>query len=505
MNVKKYLFPALLVGTGLALFLQGFARPAAAKPSADDSTYDAIDAYIEKHMQRLNVPGLSLALVDGGEIVHVRGFGRACPDGAAPSPQTPFFIGSTTKSFTALAVMQLVEAGQVELDAPVQRYLTWFRVADPQASAQITVRHLLNQTSGIPLAPAWQALVDFDDGPDAAERQARALTTLELSHAPGAAFEYSNVNFNLLGLVIEAASGEIYADYVQRHIFDPLGMLHSYTSKAAAQQNGLAVGHQTWFGVPVAVPDLPVPTGSLPSGQLISSAEDMGHYLIAQLNGGRYGGAQILSSEGIAELHRPAVEASSAGVAMGHYAMGWYVDEHNGMPVVHHTGMVPDFYTYMALLPEQNKGVVMLVNGNHFIRELTLSEIGEGVTALLAGEQPAPIELGFLLWVLRALLLVPVLQVIGVVVTTRRLRRWRQDPESRSEAARKWGRHILPPVLLNLIPIGAGLAVLTSNLRGFWMLFMPDLSWLAMICGACATVWTGVRTGLVLRALKRRA
>ena len=95
-----------------------------------------------------------------------------------------------------------------------------------------------------------------------------------------------------------------YADYIQNHIFDPLGMSHSYTSKAAAKLDGLAVGHQSWFGIPIAAPDLPVPGGSLPSGQLISSAEDMAHYLIAHLNGGRYKDVQILSPEGIAELHR---------------------------------------------------------------------------------------------------------------------------------------------------------------------------------------------------------
>ena len=180
-------------------------------------------------------------------------------------------------------------------------------MADPQAFSEITVRHLLSQTSGLPLEPAWQLLADFDDQPDANERQARALSTVQLSHPVGSAFEYSNLNFNLLGLIIEAASGESYADYIQKHIFDPLEMRHSYTSKAAAKKDGVAVGHQTWFGFPLAVPDLPVPVGSLPSGQLISSAEDMGRYLIAQLNEGRYGDAQILSPEGIAELHRPAV------------------------------------------------------------------------------------------------------------------------------------------------------------------------------------------------------
>ena len=240
--------------------------------------------------------------------MHLRGFGRARPGGGRlpfcrrqngnlpPTPQTPFFIGSLTKSITALAVMQLVEAGKVELDAPVQRYLPWFRVADPQASAQMTVRHLLNQTSGLPMLRGMAALADFDSRPDATERQVRALSTLKLTRPVGSKWEYSNLNYNILGLIVEAASGELYADYVQNHIFNPLEMSHSYTSKAVAKQNGLAVGHRYWFGLPFPAPNLPIPPGSLPSGQLISSAEDMAHYLIAHLNGGRYGDVQILSA-----------------------------------------------------------------------------------------------------------------------------------------------------------------------------------------------------------------
>ena len=259
----------------------------------------------KRQMHRLNIPGVSLAIVEGDKIVHLRGFGQARPGGEAPSPQTPFFIGSLTKSFTALAVMQLVEAGKIELDAPVQRYLPWFRVADPQASAQMTVRHLLNQTSGLPGLLGMANLADLDNRPDATERQVRALSTLKLTRPVGSKFEYSNTNYNLLGLIIEAASGESYADYIQKHIFDPLDMSHSYTSKAVAQQNGLAMGHRYWFGHPLPAPNLPIPRGSLPSGQLISSAEDMAHYLIAHLNGGRYGGVQILSSAGIDETAPP--------------------------------------------------------------------------------------------------------------------------------------------------------------------------------------------------------
>ena len=497
-SLKKFVFPPLLIGAGLAFVLQALAKPASTKPARKSDSYEAIDAYVDEQMQRLNIPGVALAVVEGDQIVHQRGFGRARPDGERPSPQTPFFIGSLTKSMTALATMQLVEAGKIELDAPVQRYLLWFRVADPLASAKMTVRHLLNQTSGLPLLPSWELLSDFDDRPDAAERQARALAAIRLSRAPGEGFEYSNLNYNLLGLIVEAASGESFPAYIQNHIFGPLRMFHSYTTKMAAKRDGLAVGHQSWFGFPVAVPDLPVPSGSLSSGQLICSAEDMGRYLMAHLNEGRCGEAQILSPEGIAELHRPAVDASSMG-ATEQYGMGWYIEEQGPSRLVWHTGMVPNFYAYMALLPEQKKGVILLANINHFTMQLTLTEVGTGLAALLAGKQPAPIEFGAIPWVQRGMLLIPLLQIAGVAATLRSVRRWRQEPELRPTRRRMWGRHILLPLIPNTLAALTLVPVL-SKLRGFIRLFAPDFSLIGLICGSFALVWSVVRTKLVLKA-----
>jgi CubicO group peptidase (beta-lactamase class C family) len=507
MNIKKYLFPALLAGTVLALILRVFAKPASAKPvsnsaSHDTASYDEVDAYVEQQMHRLNMPGVSLAIVKGDKIVHLRGFGRARPGGEAPTPQTPFFIGSLTKSFTALAVMQMVEAGKIELDAPVQRYLPWFQVADPQASAQVTVRHLLNQTSGLPTSSGEIQLADFDDSPGGTERQARALSTLKLSRPVGSAFEYSNSNYNLLGLIIEAASGELYADYIQEHIFTPLDMSHSYTSQAMAKQNGLAVGHQYWFWFPFAVSDLPIPRGSLPSGQLISSSEDMARYMIALLNEGRYGDAQILSDAGIAELHRGVAEDIKMGISLGKYGMGWYVSEIGQTKIAWHTGMVPDFSSYMALLPEQKKGMVLLINADHFMMNPVLAEVGEGVATLLAGDQPAPIRFGAIPWAMRGLLLIPLLQIIGVAVTLRPIRRWRQNPDRRPSGGRKWGFYILLPLIPNLL-VTLTLIPMLGATRGFWMLFMPDFAWIAIICGGFAGIWTFLRTGLVLRALRK--
>lgn len=509
MNVKKFIFPSLLVCTLLALTPRLFARPASAKPvstsaSYDAASYDEVDAYVEQQMQRLNIPGVSLAIVEGDKIVHLRGFGRARPGGKAPTPQTPFVLGSLTKSFTALAVMQLVEAGQVELDTPVHFYLPWFRVADSQASAQITVRHLLNQTSGLPQLPGMINLTDFDSSPGATERQMRALSTLELARPVGSEFEYSNLNYNLLGLIIEVTSGEPYADYIQNHIFVPLEMNHSYISQATAQQNGLAVGHRYWFGFPFAMTNLPLASGSLPSAHLISSTEDMGHYLIAHLNEGRYGGMQILSGPDIDELHRPVAEANAMGISLGYYGMGWFVEKHGQATIVSHSGTLPDYFAFMALLPEQNKGMVLLVNANHVIMDkLELSEVGMRAAQQLAGEPTAPPRFDAVRWVLRGLLLIPLLQIVGVVATLRMVSRWRRDPQRRPSRGRMWGLHILLPIALNLIPVAGGLALLGSSLRGFLLLFMPDVSWIALICGGFAGVWAFLRTGLVLRTLRK--
>jgi CubicO group peptidase (beta-lactamase class C family) len=505
MKISKKLVQLVAVGAVLTLALRLRSdKPAGAGSAPDgegqDDALAELDAYLDRQLGSLNVPGAALAVVEGDEIVHLRAFGRARPRGEAPSPQTPFVLGSLTKSFTALAVMQLVEDGQVELDDPVQAYLPWFEVADPKASARMTVRHLLNQTSGLPQMPGMLNLADFDSRPDATERQMRALSTLKLPRPVGSAFEYSNLNYNLLGLIVEAASGESYADYVQSHIFEPLKMRHSYTSQAAAQQDGLAVGHRYWFGTPLAAPDLPLPGGSLPSGQLIASAEDMGHYLIAHLNGGRYGGAQILSSAGVDELHRPAADATTMGIALGDYAMGWLSLRAGEERIVWHSGTLPDFFSYMALVPEKKRALVLLVNANHVVLDkMVLTEVGMGAAKRLAGEPAEALRLGAVPWLLRGTLLIPVLQLAGVLITLRSVRHWRREPDRRPR--RRW-LHATLPALPNLaLGLGA-LGLLGSGTLKFMLLFMPDLTWLVLLSGGFGLAWGALRTWLVASALE---
>ena len=175
-------------------------------PTNADPDFAAIDAYVEGQVKDLNLPGLALAIVHGDQIVHLKTMGVADPSGRPITPQTSFLLASVSKSFTALAIMQLVEAGQIDLDAPVQRYLPWFRVADADASARITVRDLLNQTSGLSALTGNGYFTTRDSDDAAQERFVRGLSTASLSFAPGTAYEYSNANYATLGVIV--ASGE---------------------------------------------------------------------------------------------------------------------------------------------------------------------------------------------------------------------------------------------------------------------------------------------------------
>src|SRR5437016_3396968 len=162
----------------LALLVLSFTvLPVSAAPQTGAPDIASIDAYISAQMQADHIPGVALGLVHNDQVMHLRGFGSADQSGRAVTPQTPFILASVSKSFTALAILQLVEAGKIELDASVQHYLPWFRVADPVASARITVRHLLYHTSGIPSSGyACRA----DDVTMSLEQYVRSLATLSL-------------------------------------------------------------------------------------------------------------------------------------------------------------------------------------------------------------------------------------------------------------------------------------------------------------------------------------
>jgi hypothetical protein len=229
----------------------------------------------------------------------------------------------------------------------------------------------------------------------------------------------------------------------------------------------------------------------------------MARYLISHLNEGRYEGAQILSAAGIHELHRPAVEANAMGLSFDHYGMGWFIEQTARTKIVSHPGTLPNFFAYMAIVPEQKKGVVLLINSNQVMMDLAQWEFGAGVAKLLAGERFIPNRFGAVPWALRSLPLIPVLQIVGVAATLRRLGRWHQDPSSHPLGGRKWGRYILLPLIPDLLTSLPLVGLLWTNTLDVMLLYMPDVSWIALVCGSFALAWMVMRTGLVLRTLRK--
>ncbi len=339
-----------------------------------------LDAFLEKKRCTLCLPGLSVAVVQDGQVVYLRGLGLAGP-GRAVQPETPFILGSLSKSFTALAIMQLTEIGSLRLDEPVCTYLPWFRVADQQASTAITVRQLMTHTSGISRYVGRDLLSRPHD--ISIEETVRALARIKLAHAPGQVYEYSNTNYSILGLLIEHASGESYEQYVQHHIFGPLAMKSSFTSEQAAAVAGLAVGYRWWFGVPRPF-HAPYLRDALPAAFLVSNAQDMARWLLAHLHGGAVDGVSVLSLAGIEELHRPHVPTGKKGQFA---AMGWRVGQIDGEPMLQHGGEVSNYRADMLLLPEHKVGLVVLANANNGAgAQLGLDQIAPNLARLLLGQ-----------------------------------------------------------------------------------------------------------------------
>jgi CubicO group peptidase (beta-lactamase class C family) len=486
----------------------------AAAPSATDAAepdFAAIDSYVAGQVRDLRIPGLALGIVRDDQIVHLQSFGTARPEGTPVTPQTGFVLGSSTKSFTALAIMQLVEAGKVELDTPVQRYLPWFRVADPDASARITVRHLLNHTSGLPNSAGTDDFTARDTSAGALETTVRRLSTVQLVHAVGTTFEYSNPNYLTLGLIVQVVSGRPYETYIQEHIFAPLNMTHSYTSPAAAQQHGLATGYRYWFQFPLPAANLEDNRGYLPAGFLISSAEDMSHYLIAQLNDGVYAGRRVLSADGMTQLHFPAAALGNGG----YYAMGWMVGSPNGVPVITHSGGTAQYRSDMIVIPRGQWGrwgVVVLTNANTLLAPAGLAQanIVWGVTDRITGEvlplpelppaeqywQPIQVGAGLLL-----------LMLIRLIWAAWNIWRWRRHPPARPARGGTLAWRVGFPLLCDAAVVAfflAGLPRLILVLPRLVELYQPDLFWVLGLSFLVVLVWGPIRAVLTVLALRPR-
>lgn len=341
-----------------------------------------IDHYIQREISNRQLPGIAVAIVRGQEIVYLKGFGYANLNTKSPvTPQTIFDLASCSKSFTALAVLALWQDGLIDLDKPLAFYLPEFHLVEEEVSTQITIRQLLNQTSGLPGDVSEP--VSYHTGNNAMEALVSAMANIHSQNPPGAIFEYANFNYNLLGALIEKVSGESFEDFVQERIFVPMDMTHSTLRPEIAARYDRADGHQLLLGK-VVVRNVPIYRSAVPAGWIMSSVEDMAKWLIANMNHGVVAGEQVIPAELIETMHNTGVTFTEDGKEAG-YGMGWFTGLTNdGKMVFWHGGDTPNFLSEMILLPEERLGIVMLANGQTC---QGAHDIATGITSLALGLQ----------------------------------------------------------------------------------------------------------------------
>lgn len=460
----------------------------------DDALLRRIDAFVAGERQASGIPGVALAIVQLGSPAHVRGFGDD-GRGNAIGADTPFPIGSLTKSFTALMVRQAIDAGQLDADAPVQRYLPWFRVADDDASVRITLRHLLNQTSGFSRADGIAPLLE--ESTASVEDVARGLGTVSLNRPVGERFEYSNLNFVLLGAVLQVVAGRPWHDLVHEQVLRPLGMTHSYTDHDAARQAGMTETHRVWFGVPVAHHASLLP-GFAPTGSLVASAGDMALYLQMLLAGGATPTGRIVSEAGVAQLLAPATPPHhSRQLSVDfefRYGEGWFVGPFGAAGDARwHLGSLASFVAWMVLLPDTKQAVVVLSSANSELPindvNAVMSRLPIGVVNLLRG-QPVPTGPS-LRRAYVPLNAAAALGLIGIALLARRAVRAHRAV---------WSVLMLLAVIMMVVTLratGLSAAILAA--------FAPDLALVvatlsALLClPAALRAWAGVRWAVVRR------
>jgi CubicO group peptidase (beta-lactamase class C family) len=351
---------------------------ASAAPRAQPmDTATRIDSYIRGQVPNLRVPGISLVVVEGDQVLLSRGYGFADREAGTPmTADTPVQIASANKGMIAMALMQLVEQGRVDLDAPVVRYLPDFSMDDERA-VDITVRQVLSHTSGIPASVARDEVRDDE----MLNREVASLANVQLHFSPGTGYEYANDGYSVALLILQTVSGMPYAEYISTQVFQPLQMARSTFDASVANEWGLTTSYAKRSGV-----IRPGPMALYPAGGILTTAGDVGHYLVALLNGGSYEGTQVVSPTSVAQMWTP--EPASGAEA---YGFGWGEVNTAGMRLLSHAGDIGAAGPFgssgsqLLIYPERNIAIGVLAN----MSSLEKGYIAEDALAIMLGGEPA--------------------------------------------------------------------------------------------------------------------
>ncbi len=317
--------------------------------------------YLKQIIKETGTIGVAVTVIDSNNVVYSEGFGYAdLKADKVVTDSTTFMIGSTSKLFTATAVMQLVEQGRICLDSPITAYLPEFKVKSRFNGRQINIRDLLTHESGLPSdIPNGQMIGDIKgDGADTMYRTVAALCENEyVAYPPRTVFSYSNIGFSLLGTIIERVSKRSYSKYIQDSIFQKLGMKHSAVGfddkrvKAAFSRGYIGEKEEK----PLYIRDIP-------AGSIVSSVADFSLFVRMLFCGGTFNNTHILNENTLQQMWTP----QNSDIPLDFYPIGlcyWLLNQ-TYIPerIVSHEGTIPPFYTIFAALPDSRLGIVLTVN-----------------------------------------------------------------------------------------------------------------------------------------------
>jgi CubicO group peptidase (beta-lactamase class C family)/D-alanyl-D-alanine dipeptidase len=312
-----------------------------------------LEPWIAQEAVAKGLPALSIALVDGGEIVWARGFGFVDPaKKTAATAETVYRVGSVSKLFTDLAIMQLVEQGRLDLDAPASTVVTEFAPRNP-FPAPIRVRHLMSHLSGLVREPPVGHY--FDPHPPPLLDVVRSLSATTLLFEPGSRTKYSNAGVTVLGAIVERASGMPFSQAMERALLAPLGMSHSSFEPPPALKQQTAHGSMwAYDGRSVATPEFLLGTG--PAGNLVSTVVDLSRFLSFLFGEGRGANAQsVVKPQTLRTMLEPQQGTAKEPAGFG---LGFAVSSLSGERRIGHAGAVYGFATDLQALPEAKLGVV---------------------------------------------------------------------------------------------------------------------------------------------------
>lgn len=330
--------------------------------------------YIDENFKELKTPGLSIGIIENGEIYFIN-YGYAdTEDQIVTSEETNFEIGSCTKAFTALAILKLNQEGFISLDDSVIKYFPKFKCSFENKSYDITIEQLLHHTSGV--GTDTISLFRPDNSEEALRKIVTTLSGIELKHQPGKKFEYATINYDILGAIIEQVSGLAYEDYIKDNLLNPIGMTSSYVG--SGEDENASSGYKVNFYKPREY-EAPVFRNNYPAGYLVSSTKDMIKWLNYQL------GNQDIQINSLLELsHKPNKEVD--GMYDGYYGAGWFISP-NKYDEIHHEGQNPNFAAFVSFCKKANTGIVVLSNSNstnfhEFAHNIALYLYGDDLVAI---------------------------------------------------------------------------------------------------------------------------